>query len=332
VAEPNLAENGHQFHFEVDVQGAHRSADGPYVDEERPAGLPFRVTVRAWNLRDACLAAAKLALGGWTQPDENGPGSFELVDAAAERGHNAMFEGELAADGIERDLWRQVVLAVLADPRLLPHWARAARVDADNWHRQCNNLDIELERLRAQLRQLEEHCADVVRRRSDLAMELDKRSDERDERQARIDRVLALHTESKLYTECGHDHTDDDSDDLLYVDEIGTVCEDGYMITICRACCCTANGDQSEECANHHDGPCWPCPTHAALAGDQPTRPPLRRTHALPRLAEPATHELGVGDDTSEPAVTPPDLSGRILDGGPIEPFTAADHEELRDA
>lgn len=92
--------------------------------------------------------------------------------------------------------------------------------------------------------------------------------------QARIDKALALHTESKLYTECGHDHTDDDSDDLLYVDEVGTVCEDGYLVTICRVCCCTASGDQSEECASHHDGPCWPCPTRAALLpGDETPQP-----------------------------------------------------------
>jgi hypothetical protein len=35
------------------------------------------------------------------------------LDAAAERGHNAMFYGELAASGVERELWRSVVRGVL---------------------------------------------------------------------------------------------------------------------------------------------------------------------------------------------------------------------------
>lgn len=148
MTEPAGPEQGHQFHFEVDIQGAHRSADGPYVDEERPAGLPFRVTVRAWNLRDACLAAAELALGGWTPPDENGATTFDLLNAAAERAHEAMHDCELAPDGIERELWQKVVLAVLDDPELLPAWARGARVDADTWRRACSDLDEELQRTR----------------------------------------------------------------------------------------------------------------------------------------------------------------------------------------
>ncbi|GAB3156445.1 hypothetical protein GCM10027258_62890 [Amycolatopsis stemonae] len=149
--------DGHQFHFSVDIQGAYRVGDGPYVDADQPAGLPFTVTVRAWNLRDACLAAAGLALGGWTAPDETTLSTFELLDAAAERGHNAMFEGDLPAEGIERDLWHKVVLAVLDDPRLLPHWARAARVDADNWHRQCTSLDAQLEEKGRETRMWHDH-------------------------------------------------------------------------------------------------------------------------------------------------------------------------------
>lgn len=100
-------------------------------------------------------------------------------------------------------------------------------------------------------------------------------------------------------------------------------------------------------------------PVRAALAGDQPTTE-LDKTwcprcckdatedrytqesstlwrcldcHAVLQVADPplpgvALRDVGVGDDTSEPAVTPPDPSGRILDGGPVQPFTAADHEE----
>ena len=226
MAEPG-PEQGHQFHFEVDIQGAHRSADGLYVDEEQPAGLPFRVTVRAWNLRDACLAAAALALGGWTQPDENGAGSFELLNAAAERAHEAMHDCELAPDGIERELWQKVVLAVLADPRLLPAWARGARVDADTWRRACSSLDGELQALRALLRQrtaerdarqgrlvAQEQVLEIVRAQTDGCVEkvdaalghryhtegvhfsvshvAEKAAAEIDQLQARIDAALAL--------------------------------------------------------------------------------------------------------------------------------------------
>lgn len=42
----------------------------------------------------------------------------KLIDLAAERGYCAMFEGVLA-DGIERELWRKVVEAVLATPGLM---------------------------------------------------------------------------------------------------------------------------------------------------------------------------------------------------------------------
>lgn len=195
-------EQGHQFHFEVDIQGAHRSADGPYVDEEQPAGLPFRVTVRAWNLRDACLAAAELALSGWTQPDENGAGSFDLLNAAAERAHEAMHDCELAPDGIERELWQKVVLAVLDDPRLLPAWARGARVDADTWRRACSDLDAELQctrkdrdRYKAQAVGLIETMGartytDAYRWARTLGETVGRIEGERDKLQARLDRVV----------------------------------------------------------------------------------------------------------------------------------------------
>jgi hypothetical protein len=74
--------------------------------------------------------------------------TYELLDAAAERGHRCLDVGELPAEGAERDLWHRIALAVLDDPQLLPHWARAARVDADTWHRACNDLDAELQRTR----------------------------------------------------------------------------------------------------------------------------------------------------------------------------------------
>lgn len=44
------------------------------------------------------------------------PDSADL-DAAADRAHNAYFEGELAESGIERELWRNVVRAVRLAPQ-----------------------------------------------------------------------------------------------------------------------------------------------------------------------------------------------------------------------
>lgn len=98
----------------------------------------------------ADAARAHIA-AGHPMPQPVKADTFELLDAAAERGHNAMFEGDLPAEGIERELWHKVVLAVLDDPQLLPHWARAARVDAETWRRQCSTLDGELEKLRTAL-------------------------------------------------------------------------------------------------------------------------------------------------------------------------------------
>jgi hypothetical protein len=42
-----------------------------------------------------------------------------LIDQAAERAHEAMHDCQLAEGGIERDLWRQVVRAVLETPGLM---------------------------------------------------------------------------------------------------------------------------------------------------------------------------------------------------------------------
>jgi hypothetical protein len=61
------ARRGHQFHFQVLVQGAHRGADGLYHDEVEPVEYePFMLTVRAWNLAAACRRAAETPLGKWT--------------------------------------------------------------------------------------------------------------------------------------------------------------------------------------------------------------------------------------------------------------------------
>jgi len=122
--------------------------------------------------------------------------TFELLDAAAKRGHSAMTNGELPAEGDERDLWHKVALAILNDPNLLPACVHAAEVRA-----------------------------------------------ERDQLKARIDKALELHTEFKIYDECGHKHTAEDVD-----------------------------AGRAIKCAGH-TRPCWPCPTVAALQGDQSTEP-----------------------------------------------------------
>lgn len=82
--------DGHQFHFALQVQGSHRFRDGPYTDEPAPlpSTEPFRATVRAWNLRDACTAAALLPLNEWVHEDDDasplrqGEGEPEVVEQA----------------------------------------------------------------------------------------------------------------------------------------------------------------------------------------------------------------------------------------------------------
>jgi hypothetical protein len=63
-------EDGHQFHFAVRVQGSSAVVGEPHVDAEEPGEDAFRVTVRAWNLRDACQAAAVIPLGQWSLDGE----------------------------------------------------------------------------------------------------------------------------------------------------------------------------------------------------------------------------------------------------------------------
>lgn len=59
-------EEGHQFHFSVCVQGAHRDPEGIYRDEPEPVEYdPFTLTVRAWNLSAACERAAATPLSAW---------------------------------------------------------------------------------------------------------------------------------------------------------------------------------------------------------------------------------------------------------------------------
>ena len=57
---------GHQFHFQVCIQGQHRVGDGPRIDEPEPTEYtPFRLTVRASSLTEACRKAADTPLHKW---------------------------------------------------------------------------------------------------------------------------------------------------------------------------------------------------------------------------------------------------------------------------
>lgn len=100
---------------------------------------------------------------------------------------------------------------------------------------------------------------------------------------AKLRQVIAaaveLHRAYDIYEPCNHDHTDDDVDSgaAQDVSDVGRVCADGHMYTICTFCCADRYPDgevigQTETCANgshghQHttDGPI--CPTRAALDG-----------------------------------------------------------------
>lgn len=108
-----------------------------------------------------------------------------------------------------------------------------------------------------------EAVREIERPKADLAKQ-------RDELQDRIDKALGLHAEYPIYGECGHEHTEATEDGVVDVDDIGLTCEDGRLTSICRACCTDSSEYQTQECADHHAGPCWPCPTRVLLAGDTP--------------------------------------------------------------
>jgi hypothetical protein len=86
-------------------------------------------------------------------------------------------------------------------------------------------------------------------------------------------RARALHSEYKIYDECGHNHRYSEDGDLepgvIEVEDVGLTCEDGLQYVICRECC-THGGRQGQTvtCVDDHDhGVCWPCPTLQALGG-----------------------------------------------------------------
>lgn len=89
---------------------------------------------------------------------------------------------------------------------------------------------------------------------------------ERDAARAGIEHVRELHTEFRLYDDCGHLHDEEgDADVKAIVEDLGPVCQDGYVSSICRTCCAGGGDGQTSGCVDAHDGPCWPCATVRAL-------------------------------------------------------------------
>lgn len=92
-----------------------------------------------------------------------------------------------------------------------------------------------------------------------------------DEREECIEAAMALHHELRIYEDCGHRHDEADIEAGRATDvhEVGVVCEEGFLYSICNECC--AAGDrytgQTECCVADHEHPCWPCPTVKALTG-----------------------------------------------------------------
>lgn len=81
--------------------------------------------------------------------------------------------------------------------------------------------------------------------------------------------VLDLHPPRRIYGPCGHDHQPGEPG-TRDLDEVGTVCEDGYLYTVCGECCTNDYGQHSV-CAEEHGmvrdvAPCWPCPTVKTVA------------------------------------------------------------------
>ena len=58
---------GHQFHFVVRVQGSYSIGGDPrhYDCDPDTISEPFRLTVRAWSLPEACRIAARVSLSEW---------------------------------------------------------------------------------------------------------------------------------------------------------------------------------------------------------------------------------------------------------------------------
>lgn len=92
--------------------------------------------------------------------------------------------------------------------------------------------------------------------------------------------VRNLHSEFRIFDECGHRHTlaEVDAEEagaisigLQNFDSVGLVCEEGYAYSICQECCTGGGREyQTETCAGDHatNRACWPCPTRRAADGE----------------------------------------------------------------
>lgn len=82
--------------------------------------------------------------------------------------------------------------------------------------------------------------------------------------------VLNRHTPKRIFVECGHQHQPDEPG-VIEVEEIGSVCNAGYLYTICGECC-SWDGYQTEHCADNHAQDdhtrCSPCPTVRDIAAE----------------------------------------------------------------
>ena len=134
------------------------------------------------------------------------------------------------------------------------------------WHRvelakqieMTNTLGAEVERLQAEL--------EKERRLHGMARStISSRTAEVERLQAIATAILKLHSPFKIFEECGHDHSEDESPVAYEVDDVGMVCEDGYQYSVCVQCC--TDGDfMTEECMNHDHGKDIPiCETVALL-------------------------------------------------------------------
>jgi hypothetical protein len=90
-----------------------------------------------------------------------------------------------------------------------------------------------------------------------------KRAEKAEEATAR---VLALHTEFKIYEDCGHATHEDDAE-TVELAEGGHTCKTTPLYSVCRHCCAPGEGLTYDHEESHDPVDCWPCPTRRAVEG-----------------------------------------------------------------
>jgi len=90
----------------------------------------------------------------------------------------------------------------------------------------------------------------------------------------RLEALRGLHKPFGIYTECGHDHTEEELEAglCIEVDLVGLTCDEGLLYQVCEHCCtddATFERYQTESCAEGHEhGAGEPiCKTMAVLEG-----------------------------------------------------------------